>query len=181
MKILISSNWQSHRKLSWLALSFDTFKYPSAWTIWAWHFETYFSAHHRLLPLSRRRKKTSIKRMQQLRRSGVSRVHGEKVAASWTEKLGTHSHTHTLTHSHTGRLLYPRYSPAAARVMTTKVLSSRPRIKCGETNNTALLTNIIMIPVLQCAGSLMNPLILITSGWMYNYKIILITAVPNSR
>ena len=24
---------------------------------------------------------------------------------------------HTLTHSHTGRLLYPRYSPAAARVI----------------------------------------------------------------
>ena len=67
--------------------------------------------------------------LQQLRRSGVSRVCGEKVAAARTEKLGTHththSHTHTLTHTHTGRLLYPRYSPAAARVMTTKVLSSR--------------------------------------------------------
>ena len=34
----------------------------------------------------------------------------------------------------TGRLLYSHYSPAAARVVTTKVLSSRPRIKCGETN-----------------------------------------------
>ena len=31
-------------------------------------------------------------------------------------------------------------------------------------NNTALLTNIIMIPVLQCAGFLMNPPILITSA-----------------
>ena len=71
--------------------------------------------------------------LQQLRRSGVSRVCGEKVAAVRTEKLGTHTHTltHSLTHSHTGRLLYPRYSPAAARVMTTKVLSSRPHIICG--------------------------------------------------
>ena len=31
--------------------------------------------------------------LQQLRRSGVSRVCGEKVAAVRTEKLGTHSHT----------------------------------------------------------------------------------------
>ena len=66
--------------------------------------------------------------LQQLRKSGVSRVCGEKVAAARTEKLGTHSHTHT----HTGRLLYPRYSPAAARVMTTKVLSSRPRINAAR-------------------------------------------------
>ena len=51
--------------------------------------------------------------LQQLRRSGVSRVCGEKVAAVRTEKLGTHSHT--------GRLLYPRYSPAAARVTTLTV------------------------------------------------------------
>ena len=36
--------------------------------------------------------------LQQLRRSGVSRVRGEKVAAARTEKLGTHSHTHSLTH-----------------------------------------------------------------------------------
>ena len=56
--------------------------------------------------------------LQQLRRSGVSRVCGEKVAAVRTEKLGTHSHTH----SHTGRLLYPRYSPAAARVIIPKVI-----------------------------------------------------------
>ena len=33
--------------------------------------------------------------------------------------------THTHTHTHTGQLLYPRYLPVAARVMTTKVLSSR--------------------------------------------------------
>ena len=56
--------------------------------------------------------------LQQLRRSGVSRVCREKVAAARTEKLCT------CTHTHTGRLLYPRYSPAAARVMTTKVHSS---------------------------------------------------------
>ena len=37
--------------------------------------------------------------LQQARRSGVSRVCGEKVAAARTEKLGTHSHTHTLTHT----------------------------------------------------------------------------------
>ena len=53
--------------------------------------------------------------MHQLRRSGVSRVRGEKVAAARTEN--THTLTHSLTHSHTGRLLYPRYSPAAARVI----------------------------------------------------------------
>ena len=72
----------------------------------------------------RRRLSRADNFLQQLRRSGVSRVRGEKVAAARTEKLCTHS----LTHSHTGRLLYPRYSPAAARVMTTKVLSPRPRI-----------------------------------------------------
>ena len=66
--------------------------------------------------------------LQQLRGSGVSRVCREKVAAARTEKLGTHSHTH----SHTGRLLYPRYSPAAARIMTTKVLSSCPRINVAR-------------------------------------------------
>ena len=59
--------------------------------------------------------------LQQLRRSGVSRVGGEKVAAARTEKLGTHTLTHSLTHTHTGRLLYPRYSPAAARVTTITV------------------------------------------------------------
>ena len=67
--------------------------------------------------------------LQQARRSGVSRVCGEKVAAA-TKAVHTH------THSHTGRLLYPRYSPTAVRVMTTKVLSSRPHITCGKTNNT---------------------------------------------
>ena len=41
--------------------------------------------------------------LQQLKRSGVSRVCGEKVAAARTEKLGTHSHTHSLTHSLTHR------------------------------------------------------------------------------
>ena len=46
-----------------------------------------------------------------------------------TGKLCTH------THSHTGQLLYPCYLPTAARVMTTKMLSSRPRIKCSETSN----------------------------------------------
>ena len=38
--------------------------------------------------------------LQQLRRSGVSRVRGEKVAAARTEKLCTHSHTRTRTHAH---------------------------------------------------------------------------------
>ena len=70
--------------------------------------------------------------LQQLRRSGVSRVCGEKVAAARTEKLGTHTHTLTHTHTHTGRLLYPRYANAYARVMTTKVLSSRPRINAAR-------------------------------------------------
>ena len=73
--------------------------------------------------------------LQQLRRSGVSRVCGEKVAAARTEKLGTHSHTHSLTHSlthtHTGRLLYPRYSPAAARVMKSTKCGPSPHSKNG--------------------------------------------------
>ena len=61
--------------------------------------------------------------LQQLRRSGVSRVCGEKVAAARTEKLGTHSHT--------GRLLYPRYSPAAARVMKSTKCGPSPHSKNG--------------------------------------------------
>ena len=35
--------------------------------------------------------------LQQLRRSGVSRVCGEKVAAARTEKLDTHTHTQRMT------------------------------------------------------------------------------------
>ena len=54
--------------------------------------------------------------LQQLRRSGVSRVFEEKVAAARTEKLGTHIHTHT----HTGQLLYPHYLPTAAKVIIAK-------------------------------------------------------------
>ena len=69
----------------------------------------------------RRRLSRADNFLQQLRRSGVSRVRGEKVAAARTEKLCTHSLTHTHTHSHTGRLLYPRYSPAAARVIKPKL------------------------------------------------------------
>ena len=53
----------------------------------------------------RRRLSRADNFLQQLRRSGVSRVRGEKVAAARTEKLCTHSHTHSLTHLHTGRLL----------------------------------------------------------------------------
>ena len=70
--------------------------------------------------------------LQQLRRSGVSRVCGEKVAAVRTEKLGTHTHTH----SHTGRLLYPRYSPAAARVMKST--------KCGPSPHSEM----VLLPAL---------------------------------
>ena len=53
----------------------------------------------------RRRLSRADNFLQQLRRSGVSRVRGEKVAAARTEKLCTHSltHTHTLTHSLTHR------------------------------------------------------------------------------
>ena len=46
----------------------------------------------------RRRLSRADNFLQQLRRSGVSRVRGEKVAAARTEKLCTHSHTHSLTH-----------------------------------------------------------------------------------
>ena len=35
--------------------------------------------------------------LQRPKRSGVSRVCGEKVAAARTEKLGTHTHTHRTT------------------------------------------------------------------------------------
>ena len=68
--------------------------------------------------------------LQQARRSGVSRVCGEKVAAARTEKLGTHSHTHTLTHTQDD--CYTLAANAYARVMTTKVLSSRPRINAAR-------------------------------------------------
>ena len=79
----------------------------------------------------RRRLSIGDKFLQQLRRSGVSRVRGEKVAAARTEKLCTHSLTHTHTHSHTGRLLYPRYSPTAARVMKST--------KCGPSRSCTLM------------------------------------------
>ena len=42
-------------------------------------------------------------------------------------------------HTHTGWLLYPRYSPTAARVMTTKVLSSRPHTARPITHNYSIL------------------------------------------
>ena len=71
----------------------------------------------------RRRLSRADNFLQQLRRSGVSRVRGEKVAAARTEKL--------CTHSHTGRLLYPRYSPAAARVMKST--------KCGPSRSCSLV------------------------------------------
>ena len=38
---------------------------------------------------------------------------------------------HTHTHSHTGRLLYPRYSPAAARVMKSTKCGPSPHSKNG--------------------------------------------------
>ena len=43
----------------------------------------------------RRRLSIGYNFLQQLRRSGVSRVRGEKVAAARTEKLGTHTHRTT--------------------------------------------------------------------------------------
>ena len=50
-----------------------------------------------------RRRLSRVDNFLQQLRSGVSRVRGEKVAAARTEKLGTHSlsHTHTHTHTHT--------------------------------------------------------------------------------
>ena len=57
--------------------------------------------------------------LQQLRRSGVSQVCGEKVAAARTEKLDTHTED-------------DYYTPA--RVMTTKVPSSRPCINLVRPN-----------------------------------------------
>ena len=70
--------------------------------------------------------------MQQLRRFRVSRVCGEKVAATRTEKLGTHTHTHTHAHTHTHTHMHTHthtltdncYTLAAnayTRVMITKV------------------------------------------------------------
>ena len=54
--------------------------------------------------------------LQQARRSEVSRVCGEKVAVARTEKLGTHSHTHTLTHTQDD--CYTLAANAYERVMT---------------------------------------------------------------
>ena len=58
--------------------------------------------------------------LQKLRRSGVSRVCREKVAAARTEKLGTH----------------PHYSPTAARVMKST--------KCGPSPHSEM----VLLPAL---------------------------------
>ena len=83
-------------------------------------FENYFSAHHKLLLLPRRRKKTFIERKQFFATAEVW-----SLSSTWREISSSqnrkHSHTHSLTHTHTGRLLYPRYANAYARVMTTGV------------------------------------------------------------
>ena len=87
-------------------------------------FEKYFLTHRKLLQLLRRSKKTSIERKQLF-------ATAEKVwslSSTWRKSSSSKNRKHSHTHLHTGRLLYPRYSPAAARVMTTKVLSSCPRI-----------------------------------------------------
>ena len=76
--------------------------------------------------------------LQQLRRSGVSRVCGEKVVAARTEKLCTHIHLHTQSHTHTHRTTaipsLLAYGGEGNDRQTTKVLSSHPRITCGKTN-----------------------------------------------
>ena len=64
--------------------------------------------------------------LQQPKRSGVSRVCGEKVAAARTEKLGTHSHTHTLTHRTTA---IPSLVNAYARVMKSTKCGPSPHFK----------------------------------------------------
>ena len=64
----------------------------------------------------RRRLSRAENFLQQLRRSGVSRVRGEKVAAARTEKLCTHSLTHTLTHSHHRYMLTHRCYTLATRL-----------------------------------------------------------------
>ena len=66
----------------------------------------------------RRRLSRADNFLQQLRRSGVSRVRGEKVAAARTEKLCTHSLTHRTT-------AIPSLANAYARVMTTGVTRMR--------------------------------------------------------
>ena len=86
--------------------------------------------------------------LQQLRRSGVSRVCGEKVAAARTEKLGTHSHTHT--HSHTGRLLYPRYSPAAARVIIMKRESEKRERQTQRQKEKERERDSLLSPIQRC-------------------------------
>ena len=63
-------------------------------------------------------------------------------------------------HTHTGRLLYPHYSPTVARVMTTKVLSSRPHIICGETNNTHVCIYLQIFPLSFLASLDIGPVVL---------------------
>ena len=64
-------------------------------------FENYFSAHHKLLPLPRRRKKTFIERKQLFATDekvwSLSSTRRE-ISSSQNRK---HSHTHSLTHTHT--------------------------------------------------------------------------------
>ena len=61
--------------------------------------------------------------MQQLRRSGVSRVRGEKVAAARTENI--------LTHTHTQDDCYTLAANAYARVMKSTKCGPSPHSKNG--------------------------------------------------
>ena len=85
--------------------------------------EKYFLTHRKLLPLPRRRKKTLIERNQLF-------ASAEKVWSLLSTQRKSSS-SQNRKHSHTGRLLYPRYSPAAARVMKST--------KCGPSRSCTLM------------------------------------------
>ena len=66
-------------------------------------FEKYFSAHHKLLLLPRRRKKTFIERKQLFATAekvwSLSSTRRESSSSQNRKHSHTHSHTHTLTHT----------------------------------------------------------------------------------
>ena len=93
-----------------------------------------------------KRKKASIERRQLFATAEkVWSLSSMRRESSSIVNRNTHTHSHTHTHTHTQDDCYTLAANAYARVMTTKVLSTRPRIKCGETNKLSSTTPILRL------------------------------------